>query len=96
MAIAPSKLGRFIWEAGSDDELLMRRLRRSDLVRPDASDEEAMAAIRKAWEEHASLGEGDRPYNSPEERARVFLEPYLSAKGRKWAVPLESLDLPDD
>jgi hypothetical protein len=95
MAIAPSKLGSFIREASSDDEL-MRKMRYSDLVRPDASDEEVLAAIRKAWEEHSSLGEDDRSYNSPEERARVFLEPYLSAKGRKWAVPLKSLDLPDD
>jgi hypothetical protein len=27
---------------------------------------------------------------------RVFLEPYLTRKGRKWAEPLKSLDLPDD
>ena len=42
------------------------------------------------------MPEGAREFNSPEERVRVFLEPYLSDKGRRRAVPLDSWDLPDD
>lgn len=96
MAIAPSKLGQLVsrqfWNA---DEALLRSLRAAGLVRPDAADDELIAVFRRARQEHDAIPEGARAFNSPEERVRVFLEPYLSDKGRKWAVPLESLDLPD-
>jgi hypothetical protein len=97
MAIAPSKLGEFVWHQQRDGaDSLVRRLRGSGLVRLDASDDELTAVSRRAQQEHDSLPESSRSYNSPHERVRVFLAPYLSDKGRKWAVPIESLHLPDD
>lgn len=50
--------------------------------------------FRAARSEHAAGGYS--PFNSPQERVRVFLEPYLTPKGQRWAEPLSSLDLPDD
>jgi hypothetical protein len=109
MAIAPSKLGRFLvqegftWptdesadprDFGIADESLVRRLRETGLVRPEATDSEIAETFRAARTEHAAGGHS--PFNSPNERLRVFLEPYLTKKGREWAVPLKSLDLPDD
>jgi len=109
MAIAPSKLGRFVvqegfsWptnqlaaprEFGTADETLVRRLRETGLVRPEATDGEVAETFRAARSEHAAGGYS--PFNSPNERVRVFLEPYLTKKGREWAEPLKSLDLPDD
>jgi len=96
MAIAPSKLGRVVTSAWTSDEALLVRLRDLGLVAADASSDELMAVFRRAREEHAALPEGSRRFNSPNERVRVFLGPYLSDKGRAWAVPLTSLDLPDD
>ena len=96
MAIAPSKLGRFVDQEWSSDFVLLRRLREVGLVVSDASDGQLMAVFEKAREEHASLPDGARAFNSPNERLRVFLQPYLSAKGLKWAVPLESLKLADE
>ena len=66
------------------------------LVSSDASDNELTAVFRKARDEHLAIPEGARAFNSPHERVRVFLEPYLTDKGRHWAVPLDSLDLPDE
>jgi hypothetical protein len=51
--------------------------------------------FRRAGEEDAALPEDEREFNSPEERVRVFLAPFLTEKGGRWAVPLESLELPD-
>ncbi len=97
MAIAPSKLGQFvaerIWEG---NDALVRSLRAAGLVKPKISDGELISVFRKVREEHEALSEEVPAYNSPNERICVFLEPYLSSKGRKWAVSLESLDLPDD
>jgi len=96
MAIAPSKLGRVIAECMySGGNALVYRLRQDDLVRADASNENLIAALDKALEEHAAIAEGVRAFNSPNERVRVFLEPYLNTKGKRWAVPLESLKIPD-
>jgi len=39
---------------------------------------------------------GQREFNSPKERFRVFLGPHLTRKGVKWAVPLKSLSLRDN
>jgi len=94
-AIAPSKLGVFISKNWSSDASLLRSLRKAGLVKPDVADDELMAVFRRAREEHAALPEDRRGYNSPNERVRVFLDPYLTDKGRKWAEPLKSLDLPD-
>ena len=109
MAIAPSKLGRFVSQEGFSwpseesvaprdsreaDETLVTRLREAGLVRPDATNGEIAETFRAARSEHAAGGYS--PFNSPEERVRVFLEPYLTRKGRRWAEPLKSLDLPDD
>jgi hypothetical protein len=109
VAIAPSKLGRFVtrqgfsWpreesavpgDSGDADEALVSCLRETGLVRPDATNGEIAETFRAARSEHAAGGYS--PFNSPEERVRVFLEPYLTPKGRRWAEPLKSLDLPDD
>ncbi|NOT47576.1 MAG: hypothetical protein HOP17_07475 [Acidobacteria bacterium] len=94
MAIAPSKLGGFVLRYQHSDQTLLLRLREVGLVRPDAADADVKATFQAAREEHAAGGYS--PDNSPHERVRVFLEPYLSDKGRKWAEPLESLELPDE
>ena len=109
MAIAPSKLGEFViqegfsWptdqltpprDFGAADETLARRLRETGLIRAEATDGEIVATFRAARHEHAAGGYS--PFNSPHERVRVFLEPYLTKKGQKWAEPLVSLHLPDD
>jgi hypothetical protein len=97
MAIAPSKLGKLVakhWQ--HSDEALVRQLRESGLVREDASDEELRATFKMAREEGAALRARGPYFNSPNERVRVFLAPLLSDKGKRWAVPLQSLDLPDD
>jgi hypothetical protein len=109
MAIAPSKLGRFVMQEGFSwpsegsepprdfgqaDEILVRRLREAGLVRPDATNGEIGETFRAARSEHAAGGYS--LFNSPQERVRVFLEPYLTPKGQRWAEPLSSLDLPDD
>lgn len=109
MAIAPSKLGRFVvregfsWpthpaEAAQDfataDEALVRRLREAGLVRTEATDDEIAGTFQDARSEHA-IG-GYSTFNSPHERVRVFLAPYLTPEGLRWAEPLRSLDLPED
>lgn len=94
MAIAPSKLGRFVLREGASDDLLMRSLRQTGLVRADVADADLKATFQAARDEHAAGGYS--PFNSPNERVRVFLEPYLSEKGRRWAEPLSSLNLPDE
>jgi hypothetical protein len=94
MAIAASKLGRLIAQEWQSEDALIRRLREADLVTSDATDDDLRTTFRKAREEHARLGH--RPENSPNERVRVFLAPFLIEKGQRWAVPLHSLDLPDD
>jgi hypothetical protein len=78
------------------DEAPIRQLRDAGLVRQDASDRDLHATFRRAREEHAALPPGQQKYNSPHERVRVFLAPFLSEKGKAWAVPLESLKLPDE
>lgn len=109
MAIAPSKLGRFVVQEGFSwptnqsaaqrdfgvaDEILVHRLRKTALVRPEVTDREVAEAFRAARSEHVA---GDySEFNSPNERVRVFLAPYLTKKGRAWAEPLTSLGLPDD
>jgi hypothetical protein len=95
MAIAPSKLGQLVLRHERSEKTLVRVLREAGLVSPEASDDDLRAVFAQAREEHASLGEM-RIFNSPHERVRVFLEPHLTEKGRQWAVPLRSLDLPDD
>ena len=96
MAIAPSKLGRFVLPMLNADEALLRSLRAAGLVSRDAPDDALLAVFRRARDEDAALPEQARRFNSPHERVRVFLRPYLSDKGRRWAVPLDSLSLPDD
>lgn len=81
-------------ESGEADETLVSRLRETGLVRPDATNGEIAETFRAARSERAAGGYS--PFNSPEERVRVFLEPYLTPKGRRWAEPLRSLDLRDD
>ena len=96
MAIAPSKLGRLVGEGGRSDGELLQRLRELGLVNPTTSDSDLLETFRRAREEHLALSEEVRLFNSPHERVRVFLEPYLTDKGRKWAEPLNSLKLPDE
>ena len=94
MAIAPSKLGEFVMQQWMSDDALLRSLRESGLVRRSAPDDELTAVFRHAREEDEAIPEQERAFNSPHERVRVFLQPYLTAKGRAWAVPLKSLDRP--
>lgn len=109
MAIAPSKLGFFVaregfsWptrqaaatqDVGTVDEVIVRRLRETGLVRPDATDSEIAKTFQLARNEHMALEYSE--FNSPHERVRVFLAPYLTPKGQRWAEPLRSLDLNDD
>jgi hypothetical protein len=93
MALPPSKLGRFIlpqlWDA---DDAVLRSLRAAGLVKSNATDDELIAAFTRARREHEPMSEGARYFNSPHERVCFFLGPYLTRKGRKWAVPLKSLD----
>ena len=95
MAIAPSKLGYLVRKHWDSDDALIHALRDLGLVMFGSSDDDLEAVFERARQEHAALGEGARLYNSPNERVRVFLDPYLTSKGRQWAVPLDSLNLPD-
>jgi hypothetical protein len=91
MAIVASKLGMLVEEEWHSDSAILQRLREKGLVRADVADEDLYATFKQAREEHAALRAGQRQYNSPNERVRVFLEPFLTAKGRRWAMPGESL-----
>ena len=96
MAIAPSKLGRFVTQEWRSDDALVARLREEGLIAAEAADADVHAAIARARAEQPPVTQGQRTFNSPNERVRVFLEPFLSPKGRRWAVPLDSLNLPDE
>ena len=96
MAIAPSKLGQLVAREWSSEETLIRVLREGKLVGLFVSDEELREVFRRAHEEHLAYSPVQREFNSPHERVRVFLAPILTRKGRRWAVPLRSLELPDD
>ncbi len=95
MAIAPSKLGRLVAADWHSDGALVQKLRATGLVRDDATDDDLQATFKHARDEHAALRPGDRRFNSPNERVRVFLAPFLTKKGNDWAEPLKSLELPD-
>jgi hypothetical protein len=95
VVIAPSKLGKLVSETWTTDAELLARLRRHALVRDTVTDAELLAAFTKARLEHVQL-EGMSRFNSPQERVRVFLQPFLTEKGLVWAAPLDSLALPDD
>ena len=85
--IAPTPLGGLIareWQ--TSDDALVGQLRALRLVREDVSDEDLHATFRRAREENAALSPEERLFNSPNERVRVFLDPFLSAKGKAWAV----------
>ena len=108
MAIAPSKLGEFVAHEGfswpgkesishnytAPDDKLVHRLRETGLIGADVTDAEVKETFHAARREHADGGYS--PFNSPHERVRVFLLPYLTEKGRRWAEPFHSLHLPDD
>lgn len=96
MAIAGSKLGQLVAREWRSEETLIRVLREQKLVGTSVSDEELRDVLRRAHDEHLAYSPDDREYNSPHERVRVFLAPMLTRKGRRWAVPLRSLELPDD
>lgn len=96
MAIAPSKLGRLVATVADDGTTFVRSLRERGLVADGVDDADLLTALQRAEEEHEQMPEGQRAFNTPSERVRVFLGPFLSTKGRSWAVPLKSLDLPDD
>ena len=63
MAIAPSRLGRFVSAEGfvetgttsqPSDDVLVRRLREVGLARPDVPDDILRAVLEAARDEHAS------------------------------------------
>lgn len=70
-------------------------LRNAGLVEPSASDEDVKHTLQRAKDEHAQIPEPMQVFNTPRERVRVFLGPYLTPKGRLWAEPLVSLELSD-
>lgn len=90
--IAPSKLGQLVRQEWHTDDALLLQLRRLRLVRRDVSDGDLKGIFRRARQEDSCLPPGLREYNSRNERGRVFLEPFLTAKGALWAVPLRSLE----
>jgi hypothetical protein len=90
--IAPSKLGGLVWRCWGSDNALLLKLRRLRLVRRQVSDEDLKGTFTRAREEHSALSSSRQEYNSPNERVRVFLGPFLTPKGTRWAVPLESLE----
>ena len=98
--IAPSRLGDLVARHWHDHDSgyagLISELRSRQLVRDDTGDEQLRATFERARAEDAALDEDDRAYNSPHERVRVFLQPYLTGKGGRWAVPLDSLSIRDD
>lgn len=94
--IASSKLGNLVGRHWHSEALLIRLLRERQLVRSEVSDMLLTMVITQAREEHQAMSDGQQMFNSPDERTRVFLEPYLTRKGRRWAVPLTSLTLDDD
>lgn len=96
MAIAPSKLGRLVAQEWHSERALIEKLREKRIVRSDVRDDDLLAVFSRAREEHNAKPPVERQYNSPSERVRVFLAPFLTDKGEEWAVPLRSLDLPYD
>jgi hypothetical protein len=90
--IAPSKLGKLLSRQWHSDNALLLKLRRLRLVRREVSDDDVKGTLKQAREEHSSLPPGQREFNSPNERVRVFLGPLLTRKGARWAVPLRSLE----
>ncbi len=94
MAIAPSRLGQLVQQHWSSDDGLIRQLRELGLVAADARDEDLKNTFARARQEHAQFPAGMEMFNSPNERVRVFLEPYLTQEGRRWAAPLRSLHEP--
>ena len=95
MAIAASKLGRFVSPYWSSPDAFLAALRNAGLVEPSASDEDVKHTLQRAKDEHAQIPEPMQMFNTPRERVRVFLGPYLTSKGQLWAEPLVSLELPD-
>jgi len=94
--IAPSKLGGLVAPELHCRESFLRVLREKALVREDVPDILLWATVTVAMDEHRALSDGREEFNTPSERVRVFLAPFLTRKGRRWAVPLKSLRLPDD
>ena len=90
--IAPSKLGGLVSQQWPSDDALLLKLRQLRLVRPEASDEDLKGTFTRAREEDSALPPGVREFNSPNERIRVFLAPFLTRKGARWAIPLRSLE----
>jgi len=86
--IAPSKLGGLVAQEWQSDDVLLLKLRQLRLVRREVSDEDLKRTFRRAREEDSARS----PFNSPDERARVLLGPFLTCKGARWAVPLRSLE----
>ncbi|MGB9362394.1 MAG: hypothetical protein WCA99_12360 [Candidatus Sulfotelmatobacter sp.] len=90
--IAPSKLGRLVSQEWPSDDALLLKLRRLGLVKREVSDEDLKGTFIRARQEDSALPPSLRQFNSPNERVRVFLGPFLSRKGTRWAVPLLSLE----
>jgi hypothetical protein len=79
-----------------DVDALVSSLRAAGLVKPDVPDSALVAAFEKARAEDGYRYDRELTFNTRHERIRVFLAPYLTAKGTKWAVPLASIGPEDD
>jgi hypothetical protein len=94
MAIKPTKLGQFVRQNWDDDDSLLRRLREAGLLRRGANDTKISEVIGQARDEHRAIRDAERMFNSPYERVRVMLRPFLNARGRAWAVPWNTPERP--
>ncbi len=88
MAIARSKLGRFVLpRLYATDEGRSRGLRADGLVRPDTPDDVSLAAFVAAIREDAAMPEDTLECNSPEERVRAFSILSQATKDAKGQCP---------
>ncbi len=88
MAIAPSKLGRLVAQELDSEDVLVQKLRQAGLVKPEVPDRSLKLTFQ-----HGRYRESE--FDSPHERVRVMLAPFLTAEGKRWAEPLRLLNLPD-
>ena len=95
MAMAPSRLREFILANWVGDDVLIQSLRKNGLIRSSLSNEDLIAVFERARDELAGE-KRPRAWGAPSryERACIHLRPFLTLKGRAWAVPLKSLRWP--
>ena len=87
MAIPRSKLSDLIGPSTSPIDILTR-LREVGLLSEEAPDGEVLSRIQEAFAEEASEHRKQGfTWASADTRIPAKLTPYLSKKGREWAIP---------